>query len=59
MQCNNIIMLLNYVFLFGLVLGPNSVSTAICFCSFDLSCPILEKDNFIQNSITVLSCLVK
>ena len=20
----------------------------ICFCSFDLSCPILEKDNFIK-----------
>ena len=26
----------------------------ICFCSFDLSCPILEKDNFM-----LLSCLIK
>ena len=28
----------------------------ICFCSFDLSCPILEKDNFIKNLYIVLSC---
>ena len=28
----------------------------ICFCSFDLSCPILEKDNF--NKSKKLSCLV-
>ena len=27
----------------------------ICFCSFDLSCPTLEKDNFIKN---VLYCIV-
>ena len=52
-------MLLNYVFLFGLVLGPNSVSKAICFCTFDLSCPILEKDIFIEKSITEFSCLIK
>ena len=31
----------------------------ICFCSFDLSCPILEKDIFIVNSNIVLSCLIK
>ena len=31
----------------------------ISFCSFDLSCPILEKDNFIENVYLVLSCLIK
>ena len=31
----------------------------ICFCSFDLSCPIREKDNFIENVSIVLSCLIK
>ena len=27
----------------------------ICFCTFDLSCSILEKDNFIENVCIVLS----
>ena len=31
----------------------------ICFCSFDLSCPILEKYFFIENFDIILSCLVK
>ena len=31
----------------------------ICFCSFDLACPILEKDNFIENVYIVMSCLIK
>ena len=31
----------------------------ICFCSFDLSCSILEKDTFIENLYIVLSCLIK
>ena len=31
----------------------------ICFCSFELFCPILEKDNFIENVYLVLSCLNK
>ena len=31
-------------------------SLRVCFCSFDLSCPILEKDNFIEHFI--LYCLV-
>ena len=26
----------------------------ICFCRFDLSCPILEKDNFIETSYAFL-----
>ena len=26
----------------------------ICFCSFDLSCPLQEKDNFIENLYIVL-----
>ena len=31
----------------------------ICFCSFDLFCPILEKDSFIEKLYIVLSCLIK
>ena len=31
----------------------------ICFCSFDLFCPILKKDNFINFFYIVLSCLIK
>ena len=31
----------------------------ICFCSFDLSCPILEKEIFIKHLYIVLSCLIK
>ena len=32
----------------------------ICyFCSFDLSCPIFETDNFIENLDIVLFCLIK
>ena len=30
----------------------------ICFCSFDLSCLILEKSNFIENLYIVLFCLI-
>ena len=30
-----------------------------CFCSFDLTCPIPEKDNLIENLNIVLSCLIK
>ena len=31
----------------------------ICFCSFHLSCPIHENDNFIQNLYIVLSYFMK
>ena len=31
----------------------------ICFCSFDLSSPIIEKGNFIVYFYNVLSCLFK
>ena len=31
----------------------------VCFCSFDLFCPILEKGNFIEHLYIVLSCLIK
>ena len=31
----------------------------ICFCTFDLSCSILEKDNFIEHLYIVLFCLIK
>ena len=30
-----------------------------CFCSFELSWPILERDNFIKNLYIILSYLVK
>ena len=30
-----------------------------CFCSFDFSCPILEKENVIENLCIVLSCHIK
>ena len=32
--------------------------TIICFCTFDLSCPILEKDNFIEHLYIVLSSYI-
>ena len=39
---------------------PIKISNSlICFCSFDLSCPILEKDNFIEFFYIVTSCLIK
>ena len=31
----------------------------ICFCSFDLFCPLLEKDTFIKNVYIVLSRPIK
>ena len=31
----------------------------VCFCSFELSCPILEKDIFIEHFYIVLSYLIK
>ena len=31
----------------------------ICFCNFDLSCSILEKDTFMGNVCSVLCCLIK
>ena len=31
----------------------------ICFCSFDLFCPLLEKDNLIENLCIALSCPIK
>ena len=31
----------------------------IGFCSFDLSCPTFEKDNFIEMFYIILSCLIK
>ena len=34
-------------------------NVVICFCSFEFSCPILEKNYFIENVYIVLSCLIK
>ena len=31
----------------------------ICFCSFELCCPLLVKNSFIENLYIVLFCLVK
>ena len=30
----------------------------ICFCSFDFSCPILEKDSFVENLYIVLNSVI-
>ena len=37
----------------------NISNLLICFCSFELSCPIFEKDNSIEDLYIVLSCLIK
>ena len=39
-------------------ISVNISNLLICVCSFDLSCPILEKENFIEIFYIVLSCLV-
>ena len=31
----------------------------ICFCSFDLFCPLVQKDTFIEHLYIVLSCPIK
>ena len=31
----------------------------ICFCGFDLFCPLLDKDIFIENVYIALSCPIK
>ena len=31
----------------------------ICFCSFELFCPLLDKDRFIENVYFALSCSIK
>ena len=31
----------------------------ICFCSFDLFCPLLDKDSFIENLYIALFCPIK
>ena len=37
----------------------NISNLLICLYSFELSCPILEKDNFIENLYSVLSYRIK
>ena len=46
------------------ILSPAVISIKIsnlliCFCSYKLSCTILEKYNFIENMYIVLYCLIK
>ena len=47
------------IFLYQAAVVIKISNLVICFCSFDLSCPILEKDSFIENVYFVLSCLIK
>ena len=53
------------IHIFGKMILINYSTTTILsimisyFCTFDLSCSILEKDNFIENLYIVLSCLIK
>ena len=47
-----------YVYLFYLAVVAIKISNlVICFRSFELSCAILQKDNFIENMYIILSCL--
>ena len=41
------------------VISMKISNSLICICSFDLSCPILKKDTFIENVYIVWSCLIK
>ena len=41
------------------ILSIKIYNFCVCFCSFELSCSILEKDNFIVNVYTILSCVIK
>ena len=53
---------LSYIPLPGVKLPLLSIKMSnfpTCFCSFDLSCFIFNKDNFIENLYTLLSCLIK
>ena len=45
--------------LFGIAVAIKISNLHICFYSFDLSCPILEKNIFIESVYIVLSCLNK
>ena len=51
--------LFNDAYFYQAAITINTSNLFICFCSFDLSCPIREKDNFIENLDIVLSCLIK
>ena len=42
-----------------LMIQDNTSNLRICFCNFDLSCRIFQKDTFIENVYVVLSCLIK
>ena len=51
--------LLFFVIFVGLLFNSDKYLTYVtCFCKFELSCPILEVDKFI-NLYIVLSCLIK
>ena len=48
-----------YCFPSSLLSSLVPVLSLYLYCGFDLSCPILEKDNFIENVYIVSSCLIK
>ena len=55
----NIMVLNNFYHFYQAVIAIKISNLLICFCSFDLSCAILEKESFIKKMYIVLSCLIK
>ena len=51
----NDLITLSYFYVIFVKLLVHSSNLLICFFSFDLSCPTLEKDNFIENVYNFLS----
>ena len=49
----------HYQFLLKAAISIKISNLLIGFCSFDLSCPILEKENVIENLSIALSCVIK
>ena len=54
-----IIFLCHFYHFYEAAIAVKISNLLICFCSFDLSCPILEKYSFIENVYIVLSCPIK
>ena len=56
-QCHHL--LTSFLSLYQAAITGSISILLICFCSFDLFCPLLEKDTFIENVYIVLSCFIK
>ena len=51
-----------YILIHNFIQATVSIKTSnflICFCSFDMSCSVLEKNIFIEIVYILLSCLIK